>query len=350
MNGGRRFEGWLFDGRRATRRKVDVTFMAAGVLLADGDRPGGDLWPYASISLVEDEAHRGSVRIAWDDARLEVGDPAFAKALHEAMPELRRARRRIVRYASVATVMFAAFVAGMWWGMPLVAASVVSYVPPRWEEKLGDEALSLPIAGKRCPDAAGQAALEALTRRLLDGTDMPYTVSVSVRDSKMVNAFAFPGGRIVLLDGLLQQAQSPDEVAGVLAHEFTHALKRHSMRALIANAGLSLLFELTAGGGTGVSLAFMLTTLSYSRDMEAEADDGAVALSERAHIDSGGFAAFFERLDDKRGTRLPPYLSSHPAPQRRAESVREHTSAATFPALSPEQWEGLKAICGAEKK
>jgi beta-barrel assembly-enhancing protease len=350
MSAGERFEGWLADGRQATRRQVDIAFAEDGLVLGAPDRLDIERWPYAGITLIHDEIRHGPVRVAYGDARLEIGDPRFAAALHEAMPELHRARRRLVRRAVVGSCLFAGVVAGLWWGMPLIAADLVPFIPPRWETKLGNQVARLPIAGTTCDNPAGKAALAALTGRLLDGVDVPFTPKVTVRASSTVNAFAFPGAKIVVLNGLLQQAQSPDEVAGVLAHELTHGIKRHSMRMLIANAGLSLLFELTVGGGTGASVAFFLTTLSYSRDVEAEADEGATQLLRRAAIDTDGFAAFFERLEKTHGSGLPAFLNSHPATQQRAAKARVAPSGPTRPALTPEQWQALKAICLDQKK
>lgn len=340
-----RFAGWLADGRRATRRQVEIDLAADHLRLRDAELGGNETWPYEQIRLIEDETRRGPVRVACGDARLEVTDPVFADALHRAMPELRRGRRRILRRGIAATLLFAVAILGLWQAMPVLAARVVPLIPHRWEERFGDRVMRLPIAGSRCWTPAGQAALDGLTKRLLAGTDLPWKPTVIVRSSATVNAFTFPGGRIVLLHGLLREAHSADEVAGVLAHELTHALKRHSTRALIANAGLSLLFELTFGAGTGASLGFLLATLSYSRDMEAEADAGATALLARAGIDTTGFADFFERLESRHSGSLPAILSTHPPSADRANRVREIRASEARPALTEAEWQALREIC-----
>ncbi len=242
--------------------------------------------------------------------------------------------------------------------MPVIAAWLVAYVPIEWEKSLSEDVEHEPWWGARCIDPAGEAALAELTRRLTGGVDTPFPIHVSVRDNRLVNAFALPGGRIVLLRGLIADAQSPDEVAGVLAHELTHVLKRHPMRALIANSGLALLFELTIGSGTGASLGLVLTTLSYTRAMEAEADAGALELLKRAGIDSAGFAAFFERLETREdgigntkgfGFALPSYLRTHPATQQRIAAIRADGGTSTRPALEAADWQALKAICTGKK-
>ena len=229
--------------------------------------------------------------------------------------------------------------------MPVLAAVIAKRVPVAWERQLGEEVETQPWLGKRCSDPQGGAALDTLVQRLTQGLDTPYPIVVSVRDSAIVNAFALPGGHVVLLRGLLNEAQSPDEVAGVLAHEFTHVRLRHPMRALIANSGLALLFEVTVGNGTGASVGLLLTTLSYSRAMEAEADDGALALLRRAGITAEGLANFFARLNKREHGLAVPYLSSHPPTAERLAVVQARPAGHTSPSLSEGEWHALQAIC-----
>ena len=304
------------------------------------------------------ERRSGEIRLVHGEARLTIEDHAFAAALAAIAPGIRRRARRGLRYGAAATLALLGVVGGFTWGMPRIAAWLVAYVPIEWEQSLSKDVEREPWFGARCADPAGEAALAKLTRRLTEGVDSPYPISVSVRDNGLVNAFALPGGRIVLLRGLIADAQSPDEVAGVLAHELTHVLKRHPMRALIANSGLALLFELTIGNGTGASLGLMLTTLSYTRAMEAEADVGALDLLRRAGIGSAGFAAFFERLETREegkgqtlglGFALPSYLRTHPATQQRLEAIRVDGGTGTHPALKAADWQALKAICPDKK-
>jgi beta-barrel assembly-enhancing protease len=312
------------------------------------------LWPYRQVAQMPHEMRGAQLRLAHGEARLTVEDASFAAALAAVAPGIKRRARRGLVGGAVATVLLLAALAGWWWEMPRIAAWLTAYVPVEWEEKLGEEVEREPWWGARCVNPAGEAALAELTRRLTEGIESPYPTTVGVRDNGLVNAFALPGGRIVLLRGLIADAQSPDEVAGVLAHELTHTLKRHPTRALIANSGVSLLFELTIGNGTGASLGLLLTALSYTRAMEAEADAGALDLLRHAGIGTAGFAAFFERLEkaeERHSTvkgvlfSLPGYLRSHPATQQRLAAVRAQANDSVNPALSPAEWQALKGIC-----
>ncbi|HKW54140.1 MAG TPA: M48 family metallopeptidase [Stellaceae bacterium] len=319
-----------------------------GIGAAAAGAEGGEVWPYRALSLRADELRHGPVRLAYGDARLTVEDKAFGAALVVAAPALRRAQRRSLIYGSIATAALLAAVGGLWWGLPAISGRIVEHIPPSWEEKLGDAVELEPVWGPRCSTAAGSTALDRLTRRLLSGAELPFPVTVIVRDSKVVNAYALPGGHIVLLRGLLDQAESPDEVAGVLAHELTHTIKRHPMRALVANSGLALLIEVTLGNGTGASLGYLLTSLHYSRAMEAEADDGAVHLLQHAGIGTEGFAAFFERMEKRATGPKLPYLSTHPPDAQRLAAVRATATQGSRPALSEADWKALKDICPAD--
>src|SRR5438046_1252248 len=102
------------------------------------------------------------------------------------------------------------------------------------------------------------------------------SVQIAVLATPVPNAFALPGGKIYLLNGLLARAQNPDEIAGVLAHELGHLKHRDSTRNLIYNGGTSFLIGLLFGDVTGSSaLLFASRTMfevSYTRDAEAAAD------------------------------------------------------------------------------
>ena len=166
----------------------------------------------------------------------------------------------------------------------------------------------------------------------------------------MANAFALPGGRVVLFRGLIEDAGDPGEVAGVLAHEIGHVTHRHGTQAILRSLGLEVLFGLMLGelgeglfGGIGASLL----SLSYSRDAEVEADRVALVLLGDTGIGARGLAAFFKRLAEG-GPKLPAalqLLSTHPSHEARAR-LFEGAMGAQGPAMSAADWAALKEICG----
>jgi predicted Zn-dependent protease len=238
--------------------------------------------------------------------------------------------------------------AALWLGLPAASRALVGMVPTAWEQRWGDA-----VAGgfeQRwgvCRQPAGVAALHLLSDRL--AASLPPSArprKVVVVNTPDVNAIALPGGTVLVFAGLLADAHDGDEVAGVLAHEFTHLALAHPTAAMIRAAGVGVAVTLVTGDSSGLVASGLAMTLAgaYSRDDEAAADRGAVALLAQAGMGARGLAAFFHRLADK-PTALPAWLGTHPEPAARAASIEAQANPGT-PALTPEQWAALKGICG----
>jgi predicted Zn-dependent protease len=197
-----------------------------------------------------------------------------------------------------------------------------------------------------CVSSAGQAVMGRVTERLAAFSDSPFPFDVRVLDLDMVNAIALPGGPIIIFRGLLDQAQSSDELAGVLAHEMSHVARRHAMERLMEALGLSFIFGVMLGDiGSGVLVASgeVMANLSFSRRAEAEADDGAIVLLQKNGISTQGLADFFERLSGEEGSLLE-IISTHPVSAGRARKFADLANDAA-PALSAEDWQALRRIC-----
>jgi predicted Zn-dependent protease len=135
--------------------------------------------------------------------------------------------------------------------------------------------------------------------------------------------------------GLLEAAESGEEVAGVIGHEIQHALLRHGTKRILRQLGSAVIMSLIFGGSDlhDVSQAAgQMTGLSYDRAQESEADEYGVALMVGANIDPRGLSRFFERLS-KDSLSPPELLSTHPDPGTRAELVSRAAQAGNFKAL-----------------
>jgi beta-barrel assembly-enhancing protease len=132
-----------------------------------------------------------------------------------------------------------------------------------------------------------------------------------------VNAYAAPGGLVVVHTGLLAKAASADQLAGVLGHEIVHVTRRHSMRQIIYELGLSTAVRWLLGipdsaADTVAGAAVNLGGLKFSRDQETDADAGGVDLLQKARLPAQGLHSFFKMLADNQ-TSVPAILSTHPA-------------------------------------
>jgi predicted Zn-dependent protease len=161
-------------------------------------------------------------------------------------------------------------------------------------------------------------------------------------DDMDVNAFAVPGGYIYVNRGLIERAQTLDQVAGVVGHEIGHVVRRHSVKQMEkqqnANVGMALGCALTSICQSGVSqqligLAANGVFAKFSRNDESEADAEGVKLMVAAHIDPSGVPEMFRILLDERKSKpagLDAMFQSHPLEEDRITATK--ALVATYPA------------------
>lgn len=362
------------DGVTAARRAVLLRLTADGLAIAgpDGDRPLA-VWAYESLRYLDEALPGAPLRLATagSDGRLTLRETTLPPALLARAPQLVRRQPRRSRTLALWTVgFFGAFVALalVIFAMPHVARLAVPLVPKSWEQALGrrlsdevSELLALAYSEDPvfCQAPAGVAALDRLGQRLAREAQSPFDFNIRVLKLPVVNAVAWPGGEIIIFSQLLKDAKSPDEIAGVLAHEMTHVARRHTTARLIETLGLTAFFGVMLGdlGSGGLAAGGQaMTGSAYSRRAEAEADDGAAMILGASGINTQGLADFFGRLSpgaDDGGQAdsvaaaqktLMTYFSSHPAGQDRARRFAA-LAKPLLPALSPTDWQALQDIC-----
>lgn len=181
-----------------------------------------------------------------------------------------------------------------------------------------------------CEDEAVNTEMTRILNRLVkERDDTSFQYSVKVIKSPEVNAFALPGGRIYFFSKLLEDAESKEEVAGILAHEMSHVDRRHGVQSLVRSFGYMFLVSTVVGAGfDGAQWAELMTEtgstlllLKYSRDFENQADRDAISSLVRSGIDAGGFISFFSRLNGQDGEEIPVYLSTHPHSKDRVQNA-----------------------------
>ena len=159
-----------------------------------------------------------------------------------------------------------------------------------------------------------------------------FTLNFRQVDGMGPNAFALPGGTVVMTDALVSMFPSADVQAGVLGHELGHVVEQHGLRQMYRSAGIYLLIAVLAGD-TGPILEDLLLegnlilSLAYSRQHEASADAYGVALSRNAGFDPTGLATFFEYLDETMGDSGPAWMSTHPSSAERVQKLKQLSNA-----------------------
>ncbi|HEX4504482.1 MAG TPA: M48 family metallopeptidase [Alphaproteobacteria bacterium] len=347
--------GLVYDGRSARGRPAAVAIEDRILILSfdDGatDRVGMERLTRGARTPERLTVHREDQ----PDWRLVVTEPELTAALAGLHPLGRFRRTTIALYSGVSAALVAGAL-GLWLGGDRVLDLVVPLLPHRPLERLGESVVKAMGSDRKCDTQAGEAALGRLLTRLTPPGGFAEPIHVSVADTATINAFAVPGGRVVILHGLIDQAESPDEVAGILAHEITHVQLHHPTKALIRAIGVSTLVQ-AIGGQTG-ALMNEAVLLSGSRDAERAADAGALTLLDGAGISPKGLADFFKRMNAKKTSakknrgdalidRLGGFMATHPGNDERLTAIdgAGKSERKTTPAMSDEDWKSLRDIC-----
>lgn len=216
-----------------------------------------------------------------------------------------------------------------------IVASLADAIPIEWEVKFGDQVFQQLISGRReIQDPALQQQLALITAPLLEGIkDAPYTFRFHIIEDPVLNAFAVPGGHVVIHTGLLLAADSHEEVAGVLAHEIAHVTQRHGFRNVIASLGLYQLVQFFIGDASGVISVIagnsrFLLERKFSRDFEREADSKGWEYLTQAKIRQDGMIDFFRKMEAEEkkvtgGGSSPAMslISTHPGTEERIATL-----------------------------
>lgn len=235
---------------------------------------------------------------------------------------------------------------GAWLLEPL-STRIADGISREQEAKLGELVLAdVRRATPLIDQGPAVEAVRSIGERLLPAPSYRYRWYIA--RSPELNAFAAPGGVVVVHSGLIQAAESPEELAGVLAHEVAHSELRHGLRALLKSMGLRVLISALFEGGSEQYLgnaAAKYTELEFSRDAEREADDEAVRRLKAARIDARPMLSMFEKLSveaARDGGRVPEFLSTHPALGERIASLKAATSEQPHPIPIAVDWKAVR--------
>lgn len=251
---------------------------------------------------------------------------ALAPALVAVAQKQRRARTRQRLGIGALGLWFALpalLLIALLWNASALTGWAAAKVPLKTEQKLGETVWKAQKSQLRLiENTAANAAVATIGGKLTAGSRYPYRWFVA-RDSS-INAFAIPGGVVVVHSGLIEAAKTPEELAGVLAHEVQHIEQRHSLRAMAQSLGTMAALGIVFGDVSGLAqIAASLSQLSYSRDAEREADAKGLAVLKNAAIDPQGMVRMFETLGkESEGLAPPAMLSSHPATAERIARLK----------------------------
>ena len=345
---------------------LTITFESEG---SDGAR---EAVPFSTLTVSAGGLDHDHLVVKWTSVQgertLYLKNPDVIRAFRQASPDhlsppFEQAAERVRQVRHRHRIMWAAVagsilvvVLGLWFGVDLLVELAVSRIPVEWEQKLGESAYRDFLTHQEVmKEGPAVTALGEMTLRLTEQIpNNPYKFKVTVVKSDVVNAFALPGGYVVVFTGLMKKAESGEEVAGVLSHELNHVLERHGLERIVKSLGLMTVVAIVLGDQQGLvgmmkQLGVELLTLKFGREQETEADLTGLQLLQRAKIDPSGMIRFFERLSEKDEGRVE-WLSTHPMSTARAERLKKELAA--LPKRSPEpftfDWKQVQASLGSQ--
>jgi Zn-dependent protease with chaperone function len=333
-----------FDGINA--RPVPARLRRAGQRLwIEGDGLQRELDP-AAVDWPERRTHGARVAHLSDGASLQAVDAAawdaFVRAAGLGESWVVRAQQNWRTTLAAVVLLIGVLVAGYLWGLPLASRAALAFIPERIDRAVGEAAWA-GIEGRwllpsRLPATDQQRLRDAFARaveRADPAASRPAYILHFHRSRLGPNAFALPGGTIVVTDELVELLRGRDDaIVGVLAHELGHVRHRHGMRMLVQ---VTLLGTITAAAFGDFSSVLagapaLFGQLAYSRDAEREADAESVRMLRAAGISPAVMAEFFERMDGwrhsdegrRQGADFDPGIafSSHPADAERIAFFR----------------------------
>ncbi len=366
-----RYAAKYYDGSTARSQSVAIAVTDTGIIIST---PEGDelaRWPVRRVVLAELPHGGEPVRLGLDGttARLIVDDAGVVEALRPVAPHLcRRVRLSwgLLRFVGWIAAAVGSLAVVLLFVVPSLSKQLAAVTPDAVRQHLGDTVLrqltvlveidqSGPPQQRQayCNDVPGLRTLEAMVARLTADMDEAPSLRLFVINTDMVNAFALPGGIVVLTKGFIDDATSAEEIAGVVAHEIGHIHHDHVIEGMYRTAAIGMLVGIVTGDFTGGILitgaAEWMLNSGYSRVDERAADDYALQRLYAVGIDSSGVERFYNRqlAESPEGEgALEGLISTHPLTRDRLEALRRAPRAfGTVFGGDGGEWRRLRLVC-----
>lgn len=351
---------------RQTGRAIPVrlTFLDQWLVIDREDGRELDRWSWRDVAPVPGDVHDGRLRVglaADAHAVLALDDPdallrrAYAAGMQQPAQRQHRLRRELplavwLVGAVLSLGLLVEFV------IPAMAGMLAPMVPSSWQARIGDQVQTLATAlltrkdgNESCDAPDGVAALKKLAGRL---PPVAGTTRLHVIDSDLPNAFALPGGHVSVTTALMDRADGPDAVLGVIGHELGHLHHGHSMervmRYSLSSALISMVVGDIGGGALAVGVSQMVES-EFSQDQERQADAFAIDALAQARVSPLPLARLFETIRTEHpeadGT-LAEWMGSHPTLSERIATLQRAGGGQTAGAvLEDGEWRALRDIC-----
>lgn len=207
---------------------------------------------------------------------------------------------------------------GVYWGIARVVPwAGLKIIQPETETELGEKMHEAMMG-----DASVDKRKTALVQSFANSLELSkiYPIKITVVKNQEVNAYAIPGGNIVVYTGILRTMQSPDELAALLGHEAAHITERHSLRSVLRSAATGLMISVIFNDVSGILSILVenaegLRSMQFSRSMEENADEVGMKVLVKNKINPLAMKQLMQTLKDN-APEMPSvlsFMSTHPA-------------------------------------
>ncbi|MEM7276511.1 MAG: M48 family metallopeptidase [Pseudomonadota bacterium] len=326
-----------FDGETASHKELDAWVHEQWLVIGEG---ADQLRVALSDLSVDPPVGKGSWHVSFGNgASLRFNDPALGEAINQALGRKGDWVGKLEHSWGWALAALLLAVGTTWVtltvGVPAAAKKVAFSMPAGMESTITNDGLGAAdriLFDPSTTDEQTQAQLQAIFADIISDNPDYASFRLEFRASPALgaNAFAVPGGLVILTDELIALSENDDELRAVLAHEVGHLANRHSMRILLQSSASAVLIASLTGDLSGISgLAAALPTFlvqsSYSRDFEREADEFSFQHLNSRGVDTDALSRLLSRIEESAGidqsdSRVSNWLSSHPRSEDRKET------------------------------
>lgn len=331
------FWGNYFDGQSAKPRQVTVEIRSKQRLyIASAETGFSKEIRHTDLHNMEEVGNsRLLLRFGIDGMELlDVRSEEFVKQFRKDFPDVKGGQNILERFAAsgwkgaatVAAVLIGVMLLIYFFAIPWTGDMAARVFPQSYEEEMG-AAMYKSVIREYSIDSAKTRMLNDLIKDVDFKTD--YDLDIVVVDYDMKNAFAMPGGHIVVFSGIIDDMEAYPELIGLLAHEVSHVNKKHSLRALFRSLSSYIFISVLLNDINGLTTVVLenannIKSLSFSRSLEEEADLEGLQIMFHNKIDPHGMVDLFRSLMEEGDMpEQMEFLSSHPVTKNRIEYIEQ---------------------------
>ena len=343
--------GKYYDGITPLSIKVTCILTSEGLKIINSDKETL-VAEWKTADIFHDETHNAAFVIGHrlDRSKIELFDLSIARQLgleEKSKLIITSNHRAVMKWVSLVIAAGILF----WFSIPKVSKYAASLIPYEYEVKAATH-LKINEYFKSCKMNPEQTkALSSFTNFLYpkNENEKAMPIEVMVSDNPTINAYTLPGGKIILLTGLINEMKSPEELLGIMAHEIGHVVARDSAGFFVRGSLFATFFGFFTGDFSGtfaISPQILLSTaaLTFDREMEKAADAFAANRLNKVNVSTSGLRSFFSRMGND-SVNAPDILLTHPDYRARISFIKETYPKENLPKEILAAWPVIKTIC-----